>query len=1236
MRELFADAFGAKRLPNALQLRETALDAALSDATHLHHILGYAGLMAEQTKLSVVLHRARKLDAELGKLVDEFSIVTFLENVYLGQWDVGVEEEAPSSLPPAALQAVQAATALLRGSCGMQCSVFTDVVAAGLAALSAPGPGVAGGSSSARRVGVRVPTAASHWLCLLASKVFMSVTLDYQRAYDNLRKVISVCGIGSGCFAADLASASDQALLRSEALIMAADLHELTGNMTGSLNYLTEAMVDAGVPTLVLATATDDHAADTADTATVAAPAAVRMEGMEAGIRGLRAAQNVSLSALRLWARLGSDMFPRVLAALCRPPSAKDATAIPQVHAAAVAISALLQGSQQNQALSEREVGSAVGSPLAYRHLDTVWSAVVMRTETDPASGGESEDRSRLAYAMPSRLRKEVREALALSPAQRQSTVTLSGLACASSSCEDLLGTLSGEEHRETRGGLPFDLHRTLRRRAAVEVLESQFKSPSPFPPSLANERHVREIASHFPAFLFAAGSIGTSTECALDSKSTQTSPHADFYASVSSVGNAVMRACCGDDQALVALEARLAQTLIDLRGGGGPSGTGAGTTRIVSVVFDREAGTLLLARADNEVAALTLGLPVGPALRKALDAWDEAMAGNKAQLGATHDVALLATWTDKDKKAWWKARDDTDADMKSIMEQVEALLGPWRFMLGAPSVALRGGGGEGEGEVEVVRTLEDRFTSALDLAGSGSSGEEGGKDADLGHRRQCGSRFPGARLDEAWQRVLDCLGEFAGVAGVHRWVSAVLSACATGASPAAVWQLDESEAVDACASVLKCAFSATSLGGRGDCADGNGGGGEDGGGVSVSELAYALVKGHVADVNFLLAAASGDEDCGHKYSVAAVDDEDEDVRETKEDLHSLKVVELRSRLKAQNLLATGKKDDLVRRLEGSRRLATSEGVGETKGVSGSEGRDEPVIGSAHVVLLLDEALQVMPWECLPCLSHSQCSRMPSLALLLALAARQRPGADSYCRASMPLQPSLGGGMRDPLSSPSSSSSSPSPSPSSPRGSALSLHKCWYAIDPEDNLPGTRKTMDSFLAPFSTRWGWRGVVGHIPKGDTVKSYHEANDLFIYCGHGAGEKLCDAYCLKKYHTPSALLWGCSSGRLVTKGVHDPTGAILSYLFGGAPWAVGNLWDVTDKDIDRLSIECMESIFGTSTGSDKGKGDNGLNPPDAPVPTAEGLKRSRSVCKMAQLVGYAPVMYGLPAGISTGSQ
>lgn len=100
------------------------------------------------------------------------------------------------------------------------------------------------------------------------------------------------------------------------------------------------------------------------------------------------------------------------------------------------------------------------------------------------------------------------------------------------------------------------------------------------------------------------------------------------------------------------------------------------------------------------------------------------------------------------------------------------------------------------------------------------------------------------------------------------------------------------------------------------------------------------------------------------------------------------------------------------------------------------------------------------------------------------------------------------------------------------------------------------------------------------------------------------------------------------------VHDPHGIAISYLLGGADYVVANLWDVTDKDIDKLSIECMRIYFDhmksveiiETSSSDWG---GTISAKDVVCNSLSGaLVTSRSVCKMQNVVGCAPVIYGLP--------
>ena len=75
-------------------------------------------------------------------------------------------------------------------------------------------------------------------------------------------------------------------------------------------------------------------------------------------------------------------------------------------------------------------------------------------------------------------------------------------------------------------------------------------------------------------------------------------------------------------------------------------------------------------------------------------------------------------------------------------------------------------------------------------------------------------------------------------------------------------------------------------------------------------------------------------------------------------------------------------------------------------------------------------------------------------------------------------------------------------------------------------------------------------------------------------------------------------------------YEADGTVTSYLCAGSPCIVGNLWDVTDKDIDKFFINFLAEFF---------EGNRDI---------ASCVAGSRSVCKMKRVVGFAPVCFGVP--------
>lgn len=151
---------------------------------------------------------------------------------------------------------------------------------------------------------------------------------------------------------------------------------------------------------------------------------------------------------------------------------------------------------------------------------------------------------------------------------------------------------------------------------------------------------------------------------------------------------------------------------------------------------------------------------------------------------------------------------------------------------------------------------------------------------------------------------------------------------------------------------------------------------------------------------------------------------------------------------------------------------------------TGLDGFDDTALG--HTVLILDETLQQIPWEVLPCLRSRVCSRMPSFALLLHMLTRHHT----------PQTPHTTAGLSDPDPTRSRNGHADlgppcrnMPSSRIEVSSAVhisTLQHTWYVLDPEGNLPATRATMSAFMQPYVAQYGWTGYIGEIPSEEAAK------------------------------------------------------------------------------------------------------------------------------------------------------
>ncbi|KNE73050.1 hypothetical protein AMAG_17319 [Allomyces macrogynus ATCC 38327] len=280
-----------------------------------------------------------------------------------------------------------------------------------------------------------------------------------------------------------------------------------------------------------------------------------------------------------------------------------------------------------------------------------------------------------------------------------------------------------------------------------------------------------------------------------------------------------------------------------------------------------------------------------------------------------------------------------------------------------------------------------------------------------------------------------------------------------------------------------------------------------------------------------------------------------------------------------------------------------------------------------HVFLVLDKHLIPIPWEATVALRGVPVSRLFGMDMLDAALARRA----------------------DPV--------------------VVDGTSVYYVVNPAGDLPGTQAVFEPMLR---SRPNWHGQIGVPPDSEShFLTALQAHDLFLYFGHGGGESLCPPKHLLSLpkSVKAAFLMGCSSGKLPAAGDFEPMGTAINYLLH-SPCVVANLWDVTDKDIDRFALAALTSWGLFPPPSDDGESRKGdvdvertrdrgpsatpivptstaagrfrapmtvrrAGPLPVAVPTAEttpslaaAVARAREHCHFPYLIGAAPVVYGAP--------
>lgn len=166
------------------------------------------------------------------------------------------------------------------------------------------------------------------------------------------------------------------------------------------------------------------------------------------------------------------------------------------------------------------------------------------------------------------------------------------------------------------------------------------------------------------------------------------------------------------------------------------------------------------------------------------------------------------------------------------------------------------------------------------------------------------------------------------------------------------------------------------------------------------------------------------------------------------------------------------------------------------------------------------------------------------------------------------------------------------------------------------NPGGDLKRTEEALGPLIAELADRTIVGRAPSAEEMRAALGQSDLVMYFGHGSGEAYLPRHEISRLNPcAGAFLFGCSSGRLRRRGDRwDPEGALMAFRQAQSPLVLCNLWDVTDRDIDKLTVAFLTAL--------------GLGIRGRAVEMGEcmrSLQLSRGACLLRLLNGAAPVLY-----------
>lgn len=277
-----------------------------------------------------------------------------------------------------------------------------------------------------------------------------------------------------------------------------------------------------------------------------------------------------------------------------------------------------------------------------------------------------------------------------------------------------------------------------------------------------------------------------------------------------------------------------------------------------------------------------------------------------------------------------------------------------------------------------------------------------------------------------------------------------------------------------------------------------------------------------------------------------------------------------------------------------------------------AKGKVKPVEG-AHTFLVLDRHVQSIPWESMSVLRGRSVSRVPGISFIL-----DRLALTKY----------QNGLSLDDNDDPSEDEERAKYDEKGAADLVVDPSRGYFVLNPSGDLTGTESRFKSWASSMS-RNGWSGVVGSAPSEQQLLHALQTRSLFVYFGHSGAEQYVRSHKVRHLtRCAPTMLWGCSSGFLRPQGDFDPCGTPNNYMLAGCPALVANLWDVTDRDIDKFAMSVFEKVGLVDEKLEKKSKGKASRTKRNKVSVCEAVGKSREVCKLQYLTGAAVVVYGVP--------